>query len=480
MSVFRHSAGLALAQFSEKILSFSIILLASRILKTEGIGEFFYYFSLVCLFIPLMDLGLEKILLQRWFKTADGDRPVLMTRLVALKLAGGLAALILALGADALVRWGHANPKAIFACFVAIFSSSMGDLLRRPRFTEQRISLDILVPILSRLLTLVGVIALLHHFVHGYQLAYLYAVANVIGMLVSLAGIQRCWPVKFSHLNRAPLNELFLAGIPFSLTSLFVMLSLYVDSVMLGHYNLEEVGAYGAAYRIILVVAGLSGGTARVLFPQIVKMANAGDQTGTGRALARVLRVHLMLFGTISIGGFFMADHLMTALYGMEFESAGRPFRILAGLILLVSFTNVIGQSLEAMGYQKKTMRITLLAALFNLGANFLLIPRIGMIGAAITTVITESIILVAQGVLLRNFPKILRQGRYLTRGLLFLIPVAGVFALLPELVAQLDTMLPVPTLGTWVAVASGGLAVVIIFLPFKTFWLKPIKDGEQ
>lgn len=477
MSLFRHSAGLALAQFVEKGLSFGIILIASRILKTEGIGEFFYYFSLVCLFIPLIDLGLEKILLQRWFKTAQKDRPVFMTRLVALKLIGGLVALILAMAADALVRWGHANPKAITACFVAIFSAGMGDLLRRPRFAEQRISLDLIVPMISRLLTLIGVVVMFHHLVRGYQLAYLYAVANVFGMLISFAGLQRNWPIKIKHLKRESLVELARAGIPFSLTSLFVMLSLYVDSVMLGHYNMEEVGAYGAAYRIILVVAGLSGSTGRILFPQIVKMTDAGDQSGTGRALVRVLRVHLMLFGTISIGGFFMADHLMRALYGVEFESASGPFRILAGLIVLVSFTNVIGQSLEAMGCQHKTMKVTLFAALFNLGANFLMIPRLGMIGAAITTVLTESIILVAQLGILRRFPQILQEGRYLARALFFLIPVAGGFMLLPNLATYFEGYISTPTLETWMAVGCGGMGVLFLFVPLKNFWLSPIKE---
>ena len=41
MTLFRHGAGLASSQLVEKGLSFAVILVASRLMGTEGIGEFF-------------------------------------------------------------------------------------------------------------------------------------------------------------------------------------------------------------------------------------------------------------------------------------------------------------------------------------------------------------------------------------------------------------------------------------------------------
>lgn len=472
MSLWRHGVGLATAQLLEKVLSFTIILLASRILKTDGIGEFFYYFSMVSLFIPVMDLGLDKLLQQRWFSRDKEARQLLMTQAVVLKLSGGMVGLLLALVVDALVRWGNANPKAILACFVAVFSVNMGELVRRPRFTEQHIGLDLIVPVGSRLLTLVGVIALLHRFVHGYQLAYLYALANLIGLMISFLGIRGNWPVLWRQLNRTDLLALLRCGVPFSLTSLFVMLSLYVDSVMLGRFSLEEVGAYGAAYRVILVVAGLAGSTSRVLFPRIVRLKDAGHLDEAGGMLVRVLRVHLMMFGTMALGGFIMAQPIMVALYGKDFVSSGGPFRILCALIVIVSFTNVIGQTLEAMGRQHQTMGVALLAALFNVVANLLLIPPFGMIGAACTTIATEAIVLTAQLVVLRRIPGLLLPWHQLLRSLLFLVPILMAFLLMPSLADLLEPKVPLATLGTWIALCFGGGSVLLLFLPLRRYWL--------
>ena len=79
MSVFKNGLFLSLAKFSEKIISFLIVVIASRYYGAEGIGEFFYYFSLVSLFIPLMDLGFEKLMMHEWYDTSKSEKEKLNT-----------------------------------------------------------------------------------------------------------------------------------------------------------------------------------------------------------------------------------------------------------------------------------------------------------------------------------------------------------------------------------------------------------------
>ncbi len=81
MSILRHSVGASASQLGEKVLSFVIIIIASRAFGSEGVGEFFYYFSLVSLFIPLMDMGFDKLLLQRWWDHQPDGRRVLLSHL---------------------------------------------------------------------------------------------------------------------------------------------------------------------------------------------------------------------------------------------------------------------------------------------------------------------------------------------------------------------------------------------------------------
>ena len=86
MRLLLNSALLSFAQLSEKLLSFVVIIIASRYLDPEGVGEFFYYFSLVSLFIPLIDLGFDKLLLQKWFTQSEVERRESFTTMIVLKV----------------------------------------------------------------------------------------------------------------------------------------------------------------------------------------------------------------------------------------------------------------------------------------------------------------------------------------------------------------------------------------------------------
>ncbi|MHC4883912.1 MAG: oligosaccharide flippase family protein [Planctomycetota bacterium] len=394
------------ARLGEKVLSFVIIIIASRAFGSDGVGEFFFYFSLVCLFMPLMDMGFEKLLLQRWWTNDLAGRRQLLTRLLMIKLMSGALALGLAIAVDAVVRWGSANPLAVTAAFLAIYLTEMGELLRRPAHAEGQVRYDIAIPLLSRLLTLGGLLLYVGRIEHGYQIAYVYAAANGIGMLVSLLGMKGTRPTLAPGATRENLLELARAGIPFSLTHFFVMIALYVDSVMIGHFGtMDEVGAYNAAYRVILVLAALSGGACHTLFPRITKLRADGEDERAAATFGSVFNAFLLAFGTCAIGGIIFGPRLMTALYGADFAASGLPFQLLSLIIILSAVTNLIGQTQEALGHQKKVMAVNLRSSLFNVMANLALIPVLGMVGAAITTICTEMIVLIYQLRALREEP---------------------------------------------------------------------------
>lgn len=51
--------------------------------------------------------------------------------------------------------------------------------------------------------------------------------------------------------------------------------------------------------------------------------------------------------------------------------------------------SSLCGSFLNASGHQQTSMRITAITATLNVVLNFLFIPRIGYVGAAITTVLS-------------------------------------------------------------------------------------------
>jgi O-antigen/teichoic acid export membrane protein len=414
---------LSLSSLLEKLFAFAIVVFAARYFGDEGIGEFFFYFSLISLCIPFMDAGFEKLYLTRASPKQGND--ALLSELFLAKLLMGAMTFLGLLGITYFFL-EDANLAALTGCFLAVFFDEIGQLLRTPAQLLHRHHLQVVVPLLARALTLVGLLVLAPKLSRGYQLAYLYAAANGLAAFLSLKGLCgtriRLGLVK----SLASVLEKIRKGIPFSLSHLFVMLSLFMDSVILGFYSMEAVGQYSVAYRIILVLAALSAGLAHVLFPVL---SRDRDQKGSldKKALIRdALRISLSVFGVLAIVAYYLGSSWIPLIYGHEFANSQRLFQLLVPLILLASLTNLLGQSLESLRLERYVWKVNCCGAIFNLLGNLLLIPLFGAQAAALTTVATEGLILMAFLGLM--FPRLLEpKGWYLGRIMLLFGLTAGV-----------------------------------------------------
>jgi len=463
MSLGRTSLAVSLVTFFEKICAFVLVLMASRLMGDESVGEFFYYFSLACMVIPLVDMGFGKLFLQAWWKD-DRPQEKLFARLMVLKVFLGVAALGLLVAIDQVVRWGEGHPLAVSAAFLAVFLERFSDFFLSPARANHDFRGDLVVPVVARILNLVLLFVCVNGFTSGYQLAWLYVIANGAGALLSLYAFRYCRPDFRGSWTLREGGRLLKEGLPFSLTALFVMISFYVDSVMLGHFSFAEVGHYNAAYRIILVMVVLSGGVCRTLFPRILQLRGEGRQEEAGWFINGSLQVFVLVFGALMVGSIYTGPSLLPMLFGSSFVSSGQVFVVLAPLILLASLTNLLGHTLEAMELQKQVVRINACSACFNVAANLVLIPRWGMYGAAVTTLLTETLTLLQIGLLLRKHRIWPDLYRGIPRALLFVI-VAGL------------VLFPFRVLTAPVALVVNGGILFLLLLAYSPWWPEVVRS---
>lgn len=150
----------------------------------------------------------------------------------------------------------------------------------------------------------------------------------------------------------------------------------------------ETVGHYNAAYQLISFLQNIATAFSWTLLPQLTRVL--GDRERREElyhgSAAQVFAVGL----PIAVGGHFVAANLIDVVYGSEFEPSGWP---LALLVLSVPFTlskEIDLVALVAGGRQHVVMKMTGAAMVVNLALNVALIPRFGIIGAAIATLATE------------------------------------------------------------------------------------------
>jgi O-antigen/teichoic acid export membrane protein len=95
----------------------------------------------------------------------------------------------------------------------------------------------------------------------------------------------------------------------------------------------------------------------------------------------------------VAAGGTILANKILPLLYGDEFIPAVLAFQILIWAMPLISLHKLCSAMVTASHREKDQAMVRVLAALINLGLNLVIIPRFGLLGAAVITVLTELII---------------------------------------------------------------------------------------
>lgn len=389
IGLLKNGAFLTASRILEKGMTFLVIILASRRLGSASMDDYFAVLALVSLFLPAINLGLSKVLMQRWPARGNAGRKSLFTKLLGVKLIlGGLTYL-------AVTAIGHALGVATFhqqvltAAFLAIFFDDLAIYMRTPAMAKENAVPEAVLPLATRTLLLLCVWLGTEIIATGEALLWACAACNGIGACVSfLVSYKEFEPQRFK--NRILFIGFVREGIPFSLTSVFVMLSLHIDSVILARYWLSDVSRYNLAYRAVQVFTVLSGGLCMALFPRISRYKKQGDLDGAAMEFSLILKIFIVVFGLGALGMALLGPPALEFFLGEDFYGCGHYLRLLALLIPLAALANLMGFTLEASGRQRFVLLNTCMMAAFNIITNFLLIPTFGASGAAATTIATE------------------------------------------------------------------------------------------
>jgi O-antigen/teichoic acid export membrane protein len=169
-----------------------------------------------------------------------------------------------------------------------------------------------------------------------------------------------------------------------------------VDVLMLGLMsNPEQVGLYGAAYRVLNQVLATYYLLTYILYP---RFARHSIEDRTRMLGARIL---LPLAGTGILAAVVIAFSrrtILTFLFGPQFIASCPLLLLLAWSIPLDFVASYLSNAFLAWGMEKKILFCTGIGACTNVVLNLIFIPRYGARGAAVDTLLSYAVFLVALG----------------------------------------------------------------------------------
>jgi O-antigen/teichoic acid export membrane protein len=154
-----------------------------------------------------------------------------------------------------------------------------------------------------------------------------------------------------------------------------------------------QVGQYGAGVRISQAAYFIPVAICAAVFPGIIN-----NRDNKELQLKRLTQLYsLMIWGAIFIivGGTLLGDYVISFLYGAKFPGAPQIFKIHIWVSLPVFWGTAWGMWMLAIQKQKYVVWMQILNAILILSFEFILIPKLGISGAAYSLVIGSYIALI-------------------------------------------------------------------------------------
>lgn len=452
-TVVRGTVLLAFAQSLVKLIAFVAVIVLANQLDVTAFGLYNFALAFASLFVPLADLGVDTFLIRELAARPD-RRTILTGTAVWMKFMTGVVTALAILAVFALSPSSEVSLELMVLAAALIVLRSWPLTISAIFRSQHLMGLDAVIQVGAKIFELVAILAAvaLHTSLEGLY-------AFLIGGSILHMAIASWMSVRRGFLRSAAFDmptafELIRGGVPFAATGISVMLYFHADAVMLTYLVGEsETGLYRAATNIVFAISGFSSAVVISLFPMIAQRHDEHREE-TVRLTSHAVTYSVLFTLPLAVGGSILAQPIVDALYRTSYGSAGPLLAVLLWWLPFSFVTNVLGHALGAIGRQSVVLRVAGINAVFNVALNLVLIPIIGALGAAITTVATELLgLAMLQVEVARRFGRVFRVGR--------LIRIAAASAPLALLGLLTGTVHPVWLVGAG-ALLYGGTSLAL------------------
>jgi len=212
----------------------------------------------------------------------------------------------------------------------------------------------------------------------------------------------------YLNINTAVWKDIWSKTWPIAVSIALNLLYLKTDIIILSVYRLpEEVGLYGAAYKVVEVLVTFPIIFAGILLPLLSKFWQTGDRFRFKELIQQGFDAMSLLAWPVVVGTLFVGHDVMALVAGEEFRSAGLLLQLLIWASGVIFLASIFAHAIVAINKQKQTIWAYGVTAIAGLIGYFIFIPSHGAIGAAVITIFTEALVALIIFLLYLKFTRI-------------------------------------------------------------------------
>ncbi len=358
----------------------------ARFLGPEQFGEMNYVFSFVILFSMLTGTCFDQFLRREFVNKPERTGEFMGTAL-ALKLMGAIGAVVFVFvfgvlpAEDLQTKW----MLGIYSLSLVFMTASLSQILLEAHLESKYVTVSEFFQL--------GVFLVIKLLFVYQQFPLWTFVALQSAEVLLKAGIQFSWIARLKicpglSVSKQTAGYLLKESWPYFLTGGAIMIYQRIDQVMLRNMvSAQEVGYYAVAVKICALTAFIPMIISRSIFPSLARSKKRCEREFNERIQ---LVSGLMFWGMcmIAIGITLFIRWPFQWIYGDAFMPAVPIIRILAWKSVFSGLGLVSGEWILINGLQRLTPVRSMVALGVNIVLNYLMIPMMEGLGAAIASLI--------------------------------------------------------------------------------------------
>lgn len=387
--LIKNSFWFALGTAITKIARALIIIYVAKILGADQYGIFTYALSLVGIFMIFADLGITSILTRELTKDTPSKSEFFSTAFFV-KTSFLLGTIILSVIFGPLIsKFKEAIPLiTLIAVFVA--TESMRSFLYSITRAQNKMQTEAGLGIVTEIISVVLILFLFTKDPSVHSLTKAFIFGNLIGLAITITFLRKNLVGLLKNFKPELVKSIIKSSWPFAIMGIFGVFMTNIDSVMIAFWNNPTVlGLYAAAQKPISLLYVIPSFLSISLFPFISRIIS-DSRKDTGNIIEKSSRLSFAVALPIVLGGIMLAGPLLRVTFGDEYIGAMLTFQILL-LTLIPAFPGaVFSDVIVAEDRQKVFIKSTAFGAMTNVILNFILIPKYGITGSAMATLVAQ------------------------------------------------------------------------------------------
>jgi O-antigen/teichoic acid export membrane protein len=189
-------------------------------------------------------------------------------------------------------------------------------------------------------------------------------------------------------------RELLLFSLPLLGATMLIMVMTWTDTLMLGYFRTpSEVGLYNTAQPLAQFISTPLNAMILIYIPIATGLFSRNEMSQLRATYAISTRWIVFMTLPVFLILFLFPEAVLSLFFGAAYVSAAAALRILSLGFMITNLLGTNGAALIAMGHSKFIMWASLATATINIALNVILIPSLGIVGAATASVASLTLI---------------------------------------------------------------------------------------